>query len=78
MEWSNHQLTPYGVDPSKERLAGVTEVLPELKNNFALLKVTELEHLSSHGLPSQFDIVFWDVWANFDLLEQSTFCSFCF
>lgn len=66
IEWSQHKLIPYGIDPNQERLDGVAEVLPECKNNFAPLRITQLEQLENHGLPEQFDLVFWNVWDDFD------------
>jgi 2-polyprenyl-3-methyl-5-hydroxy-6-metoxy-1,4-benzoquinol methylase len=69
MEWSKYDLIPYGVDPSQERLAGVDEVLHDFKNNFAPLAITELEQLSSHGLPAQFDMVYWNIWDDFDFVK---------
>ncbi len=73
MEWSKHKLIPYGIDPDQERLAGVAEVLPEFKDNFAALEILQLEQLPSHGLPAQFDLVFWNVWDDFDPLIHKNF-----
>ena len=78
IEWSKHDLTPYGVDPSQERLAGVKGILPKFENNFAALAITELEQLSSLSLPSQFDIVYWNIWDNFDFIKQQTYVTRAF
>jgi SAM-dependent methyltransferase len=67
MEWGNHELVPYGVDPSQERLAGVAEVLPKFKDNFVRAGMTDLEQLPSFRLPAKFDMVYWSVWDGFDL-----------
>lgn len=67
-EWSKYKLIPYGIDPDPERLEGVAEILPEFANNFAPLGITQLGKLASYNLPSQFDLVYWNVWDNFDPL----------
>lgn len=71
-EWSDKNLIPYGIDTYPDRLKLARKMFPEQSSNFQvtswrdLIKATP-EQLQQVGFPTQFDMIYWNVWDNFDL-----------
>jgi hypothetical protein len=70
MEWSSFDLIPYGIDNNSEALTGIAELLPGCEHHFANLSILDLEQLSTKGLPSQYDFIYWNVWDNLDFSQS--------
>lgn len=63
-EWQHHKLVPYGVDRDELRIGQARKLFPQFAGNFDLLSIEDLVDISSHGLPSKYDLVYWAVWDN--------------
>lgn len=62
MEWSSHNLTPYGVDVDDSRLSQARTMFPGLEANF----VNNLAEDARDLRPRGFDYVYWAVGDNVD------------
>jgi SAM-dependent methyltransferase len=67
--WSEHQITPYGVDVNASSLEVARDLLPEYANHFLELSLEELPTRTGFGLPTRFDYVYWNVWDGLDFNE---------
>ncbi len=67
--WSQHQITPYGVDVDAGSLAIARDLLPEYANHFVQLALEQLPTRARLGLPTRFDYVYWNVWDGLDFNE---------
>jgi SAM-dependent methyltransferase len=65
-EWSNHKLVPYGIDTDKELIEQAKRLFPENKDNFAKISIEDISKIDRFGLPKKFDIIYWNVWDNWD------------
>ncbi len=64
--WSEHQITPYGVDIDAASLETARALLPEYASHFAQLSLERLSDRVELGLPESFDYVYWNVWDGLD------------
>jgi SAM-dependent methyltransferase len=68
LEWSPHKLIPYGFDVVEDLVKAARELLPEYKDNFAVLSIDQIDEIAKTGLPPKYDFIhfhIWDDW-NFD------------
>ena len=70
IEWSDHKLVPYGVEPDETLLEKCKAMFPKLKHHFANLPLHKLDQTQSAGLPKQYDFVYWNVWDDFDFEDK--------
>ncbi len=78
-EWSNHAITPFGIDSSAGRGRDIPRFFPSQQDHFARLPVERLGEIDAHGLPGKYDFIYWAVWDNYgfdrqdriDLLERA-------
>jgi hypothetical protein len=70
VEWSEHTLVPYGVEPDEALLARCKVLFSGLENHFATLPLHRLNEAKNVGLPEQFDFVYWCVWDNFHFTDK--------
>ncbi|MDE2887299.1 MAG: hypothetical protein OXR72_03735 [Gemmatimonadota bacterium] len=69
-EWSDHALTPFGIDSSAGRARDVDRFFPVQCDHFARLPVERLSEIGSHGLPEKYDFIYWAVWDNYGFDRQ--------
>ena len=69
--WQPHSLTPFGIDINSEFINQAKLLFPEFANNFTVLSIETLEELKTHNLPSQYDLVYWNVWDNWDFTHPN-------
>jgi SAM-dependent methyltransferase len=67
--WSEHQITPYGIDVDAGSLEMARVLLPEYASHFAQCSLEQLPTRASLGLPTRFDYVYWNVWDGLDFNE---------
>jgi SAM-dependent methyltransferase len=67
--WSEHRITPYGIDVDAGSLEMARDLLPEYASHFLELSLKELPSRASLGLPTRFDYVYWNVWDGLDFNE---------
>jgi SAM-dependent methyltransferase len=67
--WSEHQITPYGIDIDKISILAARALLPEYANHFATLSLEHLTKCIDFGLPESFDYVYWNVWDGLDFVD---------
>lgn len=67
--WSEHQITPYGVDIDAGSLELARALLPEYASHFVQCSLEKLPTRTSFGLPTRFDYVYWNVWDGLDFKE---------
>ncbi len=67
--WSEHQITPYGVDIDAASLEVARDLLPEYASHFAQCSLEKLPARASFGLPRRFNYVYWNVWDGLDFKE---------
>ncbi len=67
--WSEHQITPYGVDIDAGSLEMARALLPEYANHFAQCSLEHLPTRTKLGLLGFFDTVYWNVWDGLDFNE---------
>jgi SAM-dependent methyltransferase len=72
IRWSKHQITPYGIDVDENSIQAARDLLPEYASHFAELSLESLDECSKFGLPTLFDVVYWNVWDNFDLRKPNS------
>lgn len=65
MEWSNYQLTPYGIDHKSKLIQMARKLFVGYDNNFAVLSAKHLAQIEQYGLPRSYTYVFWNVWDQF-------------
>ena len=70
MEWSTHELTPFGIDASAGRAKEIDRFFPSQRDHFARLPVERLGEIDSHGLPEEYDFIYWAVWDNYGFDRQ--------
>lgn len=63
-EWTGKQLDPYGLDINKDAIAKARELFPEAQSHFRTLDESDKD------FPKTFDIVYWNVWDNYDFAEE--------
>ena len=69
-EWSDHELTPFGIDSSAGRAGDTGRFFPSQRDHFARLPVERLGEINSHGLLEQYDFIYWAVWDNYRFDRQ--------
>lgn len=67
--WSEHQITPHGVDINAGSLELARELLPKYANHFVQCSLKQLPTRVDQGLPEFFDYVYWNVWDGLDFVE---------
>ena len=70
MQWSDHELTPFGIDSSAGRAGDTGRFFPSQSDHFARLPVERLGEINSHGLLEQYDFIYWAVWDNYRFDRQ--------
>ncbi|MDE3260257.1 MAG: methyltransferase domain-containing protein [Gemmatimonadota bacterium] len=70
LEWSDHALTPFGIDSSADRARDVARFFPSQGDHFARLPAERLGEIDAQGLPGKYDFVYWAVWDNFAFDRQ--------
>ncbi|OGC92627.1 hypothetical protein A2899_01155 [Candidatus Amesbacteria bacterium RIFCSPLOWO2_01_FULL_49_25] len=65
-EWQNYPLIPYGIDTNSEFIGKAKLLFPNQSQNFAVLSIENLDKLVSAGLPDKYDLIYWNVWDNWD------------
>jgi hypothetical protein len=66
-EWSAWPIVPYGTDDDAQAIAGCTELFPEQRHHFVVAGIHDLDRLGELGLPTGFDLVYWNLWDEIDL-----------
>lgn len=56
-EWSDYQLTPYGIDTNGQYIKKAKDLFPEHTGNFVVLDLKNLDLLKQHALPDRYDYV---------------------
>lgn len=69
-EWSDHALAPFGIDSSAGRARDVARFFPSQPDHFARLPAERLGEIDAHGLPGEYDFIYWAVWDNFAFDRQ--------
>ena len=69
-EWSDHALTPFGIDSSAGRARDIARFFPSQQDQFARLPAERLDEIASHGLPGKYDFIYWAVWDNYRFDRQ--------
>lgn len=69
MVWSEHAVTPYGIDVDPTGVGAAKEILPEHAANLAESRHGRLQELPSKGLPATYDFVYWNVWDDVDFCQ---------
>ena len=69
-EWSDHALTPFGIDASAGRARDIARFFPSQHEHFARLPVERLGEIDAHGLPGTYDFIYWAVWDNYGFDRQ--------
>lgn len=67
-QWASSQLDFYGIDDKSFLIEQAQELFPNLKNNF---KITSVRNFPYEGLPTGFDFIFWNIWDDWDLLQNN-------
>jgi 16S rRNA G1207 methylase RsmC len=67
--WSEHQITPYGVDIDAGSLEVARGLLPDYASHFVQCSLEKLSERFELGLPTRFDYVYWNVWDGLDFNE---------
>ncbi|MEX0668503.1 MAG: methyltransferase domain-containing protein [Candidatus Saccharimonadales bacterium] len=63
-EWSEFQITPYGIDINEKFIEEAKELFPSRKDNFAALDAKDIKDISAY-LPKQYDFIFFSSnWIN--------------
>ncbi len=66
-EWQSHELIPYGIDTNPNFIEQAkTIVFPDFENNFSVLSSENISQLSELGLPNSYNLIYWNVWDNWD------------
>ena len=65
LEWSDYEITPYGIDTDRNLLRQARLLLAPYLDNFADLSVYDLDTLEAVGLPDLFTYVYWNIWDDF-------------
>lgn len=69
-EWSDHALTPFGIDSSAGRARDIARFFPSQGDHFARLPAEGLGEIDAQGLPGEFDFIYWAVWDNYAFDRQ--------
>jgi hypothetical protein len=69
-EWSDKKLEPYGIEPDENLLTKSRKLFPGEEDHFVALKIHELNKLAAQGMPESYDVVFWNVWDNWDFKSE--------
>ncbi len=64
-EWSDHALTPFGIDSSAGRARDIARFFPSQGDHFARLPAERLGEIDAQGLPGKYDFIYWAVWDNY-------------
>ncbi len=68
-EWSDQELTPYGIDVNEDSLKDARALFPDqAEDRFPLAD----DEAAAKKFPKAFDFIFWNVWDNADFDQQST------
>lgn len=65
-DWSDHELEPFGVDTDPQAIRAAQEIFPDAKDHFVLSKDEE----AGSKLPSEFDLIYWNVWDDSDFDQE--------
>lgn len=76
LEWSPHELIPYGIEPDKPRMEIAKTLLEPFAANFLEAGVDELKSLDKQGFPSSFDFIQWSFWRNWDYTQEHNWQTF--
>ena len=71
IRWSQHQITPYGIDVEEHSIQAARDLLPEHADHFAQVALEKFLVPSNFGFPEVFDYVYWCVWDGLDFNEPS-------
>ncbi|MFZ5425106.1 MAG: methyltransferase domain-containing protein [Patescibacteria group bacterium] len=73
-EWTEHTLTPYGIDNKIHLIEECKKLFPKFSENFKPLNLYKKEFVFRwlYGLPKNYDFIYWNVWDNFHFRERGT------
>jgi hypothetical protein len=68
LEWSAHDLIPYGFDIAEDLIKAAKELMPEYATHFAVLSIDQIDEITTTGLPANYDFIHFYIWddMNFD------------
>ncbi len=64
--WSPHTIEPWGIDVDDDALDKAKALFPQERNHF----MTPQEFVEGEDAEKKFNVVYWNVWGNFDFDEK--------